>query len=102
MISGPGRVATEIIRATGGRVLAKSGAEGVFVAVLRAFGCGIAVKIDDGAGRAAEVAIIDLIDRAGGLNAAARRALAPLARPGLTSWAGAETGALEPVISNTP
>ncbi len=96
MIAGPGRVATEIIRATRGRVLAKSGAEGVFVAVLRDFGYGLAVKIDDGAARAAEVAIIEMIDRAGALDADARAALAPLARPVLANWAGDAAGSLEP------
>ena len=45
----------------------KTGAEGVFVAILPAFGLGVALKIDDGAGRAAETAIAGLLIGLGAL-----------------------------------
>ena len=47
----------------GARAFTKTGAEGVFCAALPEQGLGIAVKADDGAGRAAEVMIATLIAR---------------------------------------
>jgi L-asparaginase II len=56
-VAGSGRACTAIIEATNGAISVKTGAEGVYVAVLRDLGLGVALKIDDGAGRAAETAI---------------------------------------------
>jgi L-asparaginase II len=53
-IAGTGRFDTRIASACGGDALTKSGAEGVAACTIPAAGLGIAVKIDDGAGRAAE------------------------------------------------
>ena len=54
-VAGTGRFCTEIMQRFGARVFVKTGAEGVFCAALPEQGLGIAVKCDDGAGRAAEV-----------------------------------------------
>ena len=54
-VAGTGRFCTELMRAFGARVFVKTGAEGVYCAALPEQGFGIAVKCDDGAGRAAEV-----------------------------------------------
>jgi L-asparaginase II len=43
--------------AYGGRFVVKTGAEGVHVAGIRGIGMGVAVKIDDGARRGAELAL---------------------------------------------
>jgi L-asparaginase II len=56
LVAGTGRPCTLLMRQSPG-VAIKTGAEGVFVAVMPALGLGAAVKIDDGAGRAAETAI---------------------------------------------
>jgi L-asparaginase II len=53
--------------AANGGVLTKGGAEGVYVAALPHLGLGIAVKIDDGAKRAAETALAGLLIRFGNL-----------------------------------
>ena len=53
MLSGEGRVDTCITAECHGEVLVKSGAEGVMAASIPALGYGLAVKIDDGAQRAA-------------------------------------------------
>ena len=45
----------------GGKAVIKTGAEGVYVAALPAQGLGIALKIDDGASRASEVAIASVL-----------------------------------------
>ena len=61
MVGGEGRLCTEIARRSEGAVLAKVGAEGVFIAALRDRGLGLALKVEDGARRAAEVALATLL-----------------------------------------
>lgn len=69
LVAGEGRACTELMRAMGGRVAIKTGAEAVFVAILPEQGLGMALKIVDGGGRAAEAAIAALLVRAGVLDA---------------------------------
>jgi L-asparaginase II len=64
-VAGTGRVCTTIIEAAGGAASVKTGAEGAFVAVLGELGLGIALKIDDGAGRGAETVIAAVLDALG-------------------------------------
>lgn len=67
LIAGTDRACTRLITAATGETLVKVGAEGVFVATLPAQRLGIAVKIADGAARAAEIAIATLLHRFGAL-----------------------------------
>jgi L-asparaginase II len=60
-VAGTGRACTAMIQAAGGAATVKGGAEGVYVAVLSGRGLGVALKIDDGAARAAETAIAALL-----------------------------------------
>lgn len=81
LVSGTGRACAALMRAGEGRVAAKTGAEGVFVAMLPQAGLGIALKIDDGATRAAEAAIAELLLKLGviaGKGEAAGLARAPI------------------------
>src|SRR5262249_22756636 len=55
-----GRACTLLMR-QGDGIAVKTGAEGVYVAILPKQGLGVALKIDDGAGRAAEAAIAALL-----------------------------------------
>lgn len=68
LVAGEGRACTDIMRATKGRAAVKTGAEGVFVAILPEAGLGIALKIDDGATRASQAAIAALLVRYGALD----------------------------------
>lgn len=61
LVAGEGRACTELMAALAGRGAVKTGAEGVFVAILPGEGLGVAVKVVDGAGRAAEAAIAGLL-----------------------------------------
>ena len=63
MLAGSGRFDTRISTAFGEAVLCKCGAEGVAAAAIPGQGLGVAVKIDDGAGRGAEVAMAALLRR---------------------------------------
>ena len=62
-----GRVAScnDLMSAAPGRIAAKTGAEGVYIAILPEQKIGIAVKADDGAKRAATAAIAALLVRRG-------------------------------------
>lgn len=53
-VAGTGRFCTDVMRALDGQAFLKEGAEGVYCAALPAHGIGIALKVSDGAKRAAE------------------------------------------------
>ncbi|MEO0677205.1 MAG: asparaginase [Pseudomonadota bacterium] len=89
LVAGEGRACTELMRAAPGVAL-KTGAEGVFVAILPSKGLGIALKISDGTTRAAEAAITRLLISLGMLDAehpAAQKRLGPI-----RNWRGLVTG----------
>lgn len=92
-VAGEGRACTELMRAMGGRVALKTGAEAVFVAILPDQKLGIALKIVDGATRASEAAICGLLVRLGVLepdHPATRKRLNGVQR----NWRGLETGTI--------
>ena len=74
MVAGAGRLCTALIAAGSGRVLVKSGAEGVYAAALPGPGLGIALKAADGARRAAQMAIGAVLHHLGALDPAMARA----------------------------
>lgn len=75
LVGGEGKASTELSRALGGTAAIKSGAEGVFVAMLPEQGLGIALKMEDGAERASDAAITALLTRFAGLEARDPKAL---------------------------
>lgn len=91
LVAGGGRACTAIMQALPD-VVAKTGAEGVYLAALRARGLGVVVKAEDGAGRAAETAALAVLDRLGALDDEARTRLAGFIQPRLRNFAGQEVG----------
>ncbi|MBN2629177.1 MAG: asparaginase [Rhodobacteraceae bacterium] len=93
LVAGEGRACTELMRAMGGQVAIKTGAEAVFVAMIPSRKLGVAVKIADGATRASEAAIVAILSRLGVLDAAH-----PMAQKRLPAaqrnWRGLATGEL--------
>jgi L-asparaginase II len=69
-VAGEGRACTELMRAMGGRVAIKTGAEAVFVAIIPEKKLGIALKIEDGNSRASEAALVGILTQLGVLNGA--------------------------------
>lgn len=65
LIAGEGRPCTELMRAHPGRVIAKVGAEGVYSALLVREGLGVALKVEDGHGPAAALAIAAVLAELG-------------------------------------
>lgn len=59
-VAGEGCASTDLMRAGGGLVV-KTGAEGAFTAILPDRGLGIALKINDGETRAAEIAMTNIL-----------------------------------------
>lgn len=97
LVSGEGRACTSLMRACGGRVAVKGGAEGVYVAIIPEQRTGIALKIADGAARASEAVMAALLVRLGYLAAedpVARR----LTHGPQRNWRGLVTGELRVVM----
>src|SRR3989442_1721138 len=65
LIAGDGRPCTDLMRAHPGRVIAKVGAEGVYCALLLREGWGVALKVADGSGPAAALAIAAVLEELG-------------------------------------
>jgi L-asparaginase II len=63
LIAGTGRFCSAITQESGGEILAKMGADGVFSVIVPHKGWGIALKIDDGHLQAAEVAIMGILKK---------------------------------------
>lgn len=95
-VAGTGRFCTKVMEHFGARVFVKTGAEGVFAGALPELGIGIAVKCDDGGGRASEIMMAGMIARLLKLSDADHAALAPLLHPTLRNWARTEVGAMRP------
>ncbi|MCU4182271.1 asparaginase [Bosea sp. BH3] len=92
MVAGTDRYDTRLMTLLGARAFTKTGAEGVYCAALPDLGYGIALKCDDGAGRAAEVALGALIARFLPMDEATAADFAPLREAVLKNWNGIEVG----------
>lgn len=69
LVAGEGRSCTALMRAMKGKAAVKTGAEGVFIAILPEQGLGVALKIADGATRASECAITAILSGLGAIDA---------------------------------
>ena len=88
LVGGTGRLCTDLMRESAGRVIAKIGAEGVYSAAWPELGLGLTLKVADGDMRSAQVALLGVLAR-----------LATRLGAGLPL--GALAGHAEPVIRNT-
>ena len=92
-VAGEGRSCTELMRAMGGRVAIKTGAEAVFIAMIPEKKLGLAMKIEDGNSRASEAALVGILTQLGVLDAAHPMAQKRLPAP-QTNCRGFTTGEL--------
>ncbi|MER0239096.1 asparaginase [Fulvimarina sp. MAC8] len=98
-MSGTKRACLRLMKAAPGRVLAKTGADGVYCGAIPELGLGFALKIDDGATRAAEslaAAVIAEAFRAE--DAALAQTYDALGRTVLKNWEKIEVGEVRPVL----
>lgn len=95
LIAGSRRFDTIAMQACGGRFIVKMGAEGVYVAAIMDSGLGIALKIDDGGRRAAEVAMTALLRQFGAIKSNAMPLAAFLSMP-VNNNRGERAGSVRP------
>ena len=96
MVGGTARFDTQVMQQVGESVFCNVGAEGVYCASFPESGYGVALKIDDGNPRAAEVAMAALIETYVPLDDASTTLLASLSTPVLKNWNGISVGSLQP------
>ena len=96
LVAGTARACTDLMREMNGKAAIKTGAEGVYTAILPGKRLGIALKITDGATRASEAVIAALLAKCGELDSNSPVAQKRL-RPVLKSWRGFEAGEIRPV-----
>ena len=101
VVEGHGRLATELMRATRGRIVAKSGAEGLLLVAEPERARGIAIKCEDGAMRAMGPAAVELLHALGTLSAGEAEALPEHRRPPVHDAAGHAVGWLEARVEAT-
>lgn len=99
MVAGPGRFTTRLMEVTGGRVLAKEGAEAFYgLAVRGPAALGIAVKIADGGERCRDAVVLDVLRQLGSLSGAEFEELAAFYRRPVYSHRGLEVGEVRPEV----
>ncbi len=99
LVAGTGRADVALMQAAPGRIFTKIGAEGVYCAALPELGLGIALKCDDGAGRAAEVMVAAVMAMLLSGDEALAAKLTGQANPAIESRIGAKVGALRPTAA---
>ncbi|HEX3926388.1 MAG TPA: asparaginase [Gemmatimonadales bacterium] len=99
VVAGAERLDTTLMEAWPLRVMAKTGAEGVYSAALPELGLGIAVKVEDGDSRSAPLALVAVLEQVVGVFGGGRSwDFAPLERwraPEIRNTRGAVTGRYE-------
>lgn len=92
MTAGTGRTCTRVSEASAGRVVPKVGAAGIFCAVLRDRGLGLALKVEDGSSRAASAALVESLRQLDTLSDAALARLEGAAPGVVRNHAGTAVG----------
>ena len=95
-VRGGGSFDTPAIAPGGGACAVKAGAEGVATAMVPGLGLGIALKIDDGARRAADTAMAALLKFIGVLDGEAQKSRADFLAAPVRSVDGRRVGELRP------
>jgi len=96
MVAGDGRLCTELMRHTGGRVFAKVGAEGMYCVGIPGAEIGIALKVEDGATRAVGPAVLGILGELDLISDDDLGSLNDHAYPDLVNTRGEVVGQLRP------
>lgn len=95
LVAGETRACTDLMRAMDHKVAIKTGAEGVFVAIIPALKMGVALKITDGTTRASEAAIAAILVKLGVLDASHPATIARMNKD-MKNWRGTHVGYTRP------
>lgn len=98
LVAGETRACTDLMRAMDGKVAIKTGAEGVFIAIIPEKRLGVALKIADGATRASESAIAAILVKLGVLDPGHPSAIARMS-PDITNRRDLVTGQIRPAAT---
>ena len=98
LVAGETRACTDLMRAMNGRAAIKTGADGVFVAIIPEKRLGVALKIRDGATRASECVIAAILVSLGVLDPKHPAAIARMT-PTLKNWRGTTVGHVRPTVA---
>jgi L-asparaginase II len=91
-VAGTRRACTKLMQVAPGKIFAKTGAEGVFVAALPEQGLAMAVKCEDGTTRAAEAMIFALVSRYFEKGSEVQEKLISMANRSMKNWNGMHVG----------
>lgn len=92
LLGGTGRFGSSTMAVFKNRFVLKGGAEGVYAAILPSLGLGVAIKADDGTGRAAEAAMAQTLRRLKLVSAAEAKQFANLLMPPVLNRVHLEVG----------
>lgn len=98
LVAGETRACTEIMREAKGTAAVKTGADGVFTAILPELGLGVALKIQDGNTAASECAITAILCKLGVLDATGETAQKRMTAP-IKSRLGIHAGKTNPAAA---
>lgn len=101
-VAGTGRLCTDLGRTVHGRIVAKVGAEGVYCAAIPGAELGIALKVEDGAWRAAEPALLSVLRALTLISDDEVGELDRFAEPVITNTRGERVGGIRAVIRLEP
>lgn len=91
-VAGTNRACTKLMQVAPGKIFAKTGAEGVFIAALPEQGLAMAVKCEDGTTRAAEAMIFALLSRYFEKDGEVHATLMSMANKTMKNWNGIHVG----------
>lgn len=102
LVGGTGRLCTDLMRAGGGRILAKTGAEGMYCAGVPGAELGVAIKVEDGAKRASGPALLGVLRELGLLAEEEMAELESHANPDVVNTRGEIVGRIRASIELEP
>jgi L-asparaginase II len=98
-VGGTDRLCTQLMRVADGRIFAKVGAEGVYCAGIPGAELGVALKVEDGAVRAAEPALLAVLRGLGLLSADEMADLGRFAEPDILNTRGERVGRIRAEVA---
>ena len=98
MVGGSNQCCSDIMNTLGKKAFVKGGAEGVYLASLPEYGIGIAIKVDDGHGRANGVILLRILEKVGVLTPEHKQHLLQHYHPPVTNWNKYTVGQIQPAF----
>ncbi|MEC0226908.1 asparaginase [Paenibacillus alba] len=95
-LAGSDRFDTRLIEVTGGRIIGKMGAEGIFALTIPEQSLGFVLKIEDGNQRAMYPAVVEALKQLNLLSESEVHELASYHNPIVHNWQGTEVGIIRP------